>query len=340
MATTVDDIEGLGDYIAENELDDIEEPSLDGEQAKPEEPVEEPVESEQSDAEAVEDEPEAEVPELADSLEGLAEQIELDVDDLKALNVTLDVNGESRSMTIADALEQVSQSEAVTVQSEQLAESQRTHNQHVEQATAVWQDRLQRIEAVVEALEADAAEDPVDLNYILMNEGTEEYLMAKERIDQRSKRLGDAQTARQQAVEEQQQFNANKLAEHRASEGQVLLKKYPELSDPEKATVFDNRFKTAGAAYGFSPEELAQYMGGYYDVRYINILLDAHDARLAKDKQPALKQKLKALPKVRKPGAARGADEVSLDKSRALRKRIRETGGNDPDSVAELFSDL
>ncbi len=329
----------LQEYVEKNELH--QEVEAVDEQVEAEET---PVESEQSEAEPVEEaepeaqEAEAEAPELADSLQGLAEQLELDADDLKGLTVDFEVDGETRSMTIAEAIEQASTSNAVTAQSEQLAESQKTFNEQVEQATAMWQDRLQRIDSVVASLEGEMEAEP-DLNQYLMDGDTETYLLEKARLEQKGQRLQAAQQARHQAAEEEQAYNAQRLQQHRQTEGQKLSNAFPELKDPMKQGDFDKRVEVAAIAYGYSSQEVQEWMQGYYDTRQVQALLDAHTSKMARDKQPALKKTLTALPKVRKPGTKRGADEVSQDKRKAQLAKIRKSGG-EFDTVKELFNDF
>lgn len=339
-------VEELGDFLAEHlddgeQTDEQKEESQEEQQESPDDELE--AENSEAEGEQTEEAKEAdELPELAETLEGLAEQIGVDAADLLALGVTIKVNGKDKVVTIADALNGHALESDAAQRSEVLAAQQHQFNEQVQRADTEYRQRFQNLDQILQfaATELMEAESNEDLDQLLTDGDTEGYLQAKRRMETRQAKIGQIGHERNRLMAEEQTRQQAAKSEYRSQQEQLLLRDYPELNDPEKGSAFDREITTAVTSYGFSPVEVEEWMGGAYDHRHIKILKDAIAFKALQNGKASTRKKLKLLPKVRKPGASRGSEEESLDKTQELKKRVRSAGGRDEDLNIRLFEDF
>jgi hypothetical protein len=81
-----------------------------------------------------------------------------------------------------------------------------------------------------------------------------------------------------------------------------------------------------------------QDMKGIVDARIMDVLYDGYRYRALQKSKPAVTKKLKTLPKVVKPGAARDKGEINQDRRTAKVRRLAKTGSRD--AAASFFEDL
>ena len=116
-----------------------------------------------------------------------------------------------------------------------------------------------------------------------------------------------------------------------AQEHDILVKRIPDLADPEKAPALKKRMIAAGQNYyGFTEQE----MMGQTDARVLSVF---HDAMVYRNQKAALAQVKPAKSKpVIKPGTAR-TEATSKTKQRQSAKTRMQRNGGDMDSVVNFL---
>ena len=285
-------------------------PSVEGAEApeEPETPVEEPSE----------EPPEEEGQELPSRLEEVAEALGLTWEDFTQVEVPIRVNGEDRHVSLADALQGQQFEADYRQKTAALATDRRTLETERTEGRQQMQTRLQQAEDLLTVLSQDLAQEAsgVELDKLLEEQGTEEYLKQKARQDRRKEQL---QGAMQQLAYQRQQ----KLAQDRQNAQKQLLGIMPELSDAKARDVFHRGLYEYLGRRDFAGTEIVQFFDGPFDPRHIRVLADAakYDAMVEAQKQTTRKPKV--VPTVAKPGAATGKPQATADKKTALKERLK-----------------
>jgi len=151
-------------------------------------------------------------------------------------------------------------------------------------------------------------------------------------VDAKLKQYGNVlSTLRQQANEvqaqaEQQQQQAQREARIR------FVQSLPQELPGYTAEVDAKITQTALRDYGLKPEELM----GLADIRYAKILHDAVKYRELQTQKPLTEQKVKAAPKVIRPGAKASQ---TANRTQELRERLRKSGGRDQAATIALLNE-
>ena len=147
--------------------------------------------------------------------------------------------------------------------------------------------------------------------------------------------LNQAKQARDQTALDAQGQTMQRISEYRAEQQKKLAGIIPELAKPEGAQKFDTELRANLKEYGFTPDEVTQWMAGPWDHRQVLIARDAAKWRALNAKKPEVANKLKTVPKVLKPGAS----TTSADRQNAgltqLRAKLKKTG--DLKTAGKLF---
>ena len=317
-------------------------------QKKPDSPVEtegQSVPEAQLDGDQAEGQPEAEPAEaetpasieLPDTLDGLANALGIQLDQLNNLKVTVKVNGQERAVTLSDAIKGHQLEADYRQKTSVLADQQRQFDSAVEAATHKWQERFQRADAVLAHLEQQVGvRDQAYWDAYLRDNGAEKYLGERARYDAQVNAIMQARNEKDRAAAEQMTQQAQQRMEYRKSEQQKLAAADPIFADPAKAADFDRRFSAyLQETYKFTPKEVTEWVSGVWDHRHV---LLAKKAMLYDDLQkakPEIQKKLANLPKVIVPGAARPKADAAAEVNRNLANRARKTGKLE--DVAKLF---
>jgi hypothetical protein len=297
-------------------------------EAEAEEADEDQAESEDT-TDAVDGAEEAESP---DTLEDLARALGADTDEKviefaealrDQLRVPVKVNGETKRVTLREALDGYSRTEDYRANNQTLLEARRQFDEAAQQVQTQWKTRLEQAEELSRVLYHEMAGENLDA--ILENEGAEAYLAAKARQERRQAAIQQAQTQADQA-------RAESLRQFIASQRERMAQEFPEVTDPEKGPKLKERWSSYLKAEEFGDEEIAQLVDARM-LRVINKAMKYDDLQKAK---PERDKKLKVLPKVLKPG--KGGQSKPKSQSQVARERLRRTGS--PQDAAAALMDL
>ena len=245
---------------------------------------------------------------------------------------TVKIDGEDVKVNEEELLAGYSRTADYTRKSQVLAEQRKKVD---DELTATQQER-QRLQSQLEQL-SKANESEIDK---LKNTDWErlkltnqtEYLLKKDRYDDllAQQKAIDEQT---QKVEQQKADEFRKKWNESLEENKKLIvKKIPKYFDPDEGMKLQNNIREFGISEGLSNEELDAMI----DARAVNILYKAmlYD-QLQKTKISSKKSKV--VPKVQRPGTPSTRAEVSTEKVKAHRARLKKSGRVD-DAAALIKS--
>lgn len=277
-------------------------PPVDPGQPEPEQPEE--AEAEATEEAAPDDDqdtpPEAEAESDDDSPETDDPESSEDDDDL----FPVVVDGEELEVTYEELTSGYQRQADYTRKTMELAEARKTFTAEREQARQQQAARLMEMDRWLDA----PAPDPrlLDENY----EGWNPDLYHKQKAAQEQTQL-----ARQQVHSEFAQLKQQKQQE----EAQLLLRKWPEAENVKARQAVA---KGMVEHYGYTEQDLA----ALDDHRVMLIARDALETRKARDKAPEVIKKLKAKPKVNKPGQRRSKQNSNAARAAKARDRLRSSG--------------
>ena len=285
---------------------------------------------------AVDDAEEAESP---DTLEDLARALGADTDEKviefaealrDQLRVPVKVNGETKRVTLREALDGYSRTEDYRANNQTLLEARRQFDEAAQQVQTQWKTRLEQAEELSSVLYHEMAGENLDA--ILENEGAEAYLAAKARQERRQAAIQQARTQADQARAESEKQQAEQLRQFIAAQRERMAQEFPEVTDPEKGPKLKERWSLYLKAEEFGDEEIGQLVDARM-LRVINKAMKYDDLQKAK---PERDKKLKVLPKVLKPG--KGGQSKPKSQSQFARERLRRSGS--PQDAAAALMDL
>ena len=259
-----------------------------------------------------------------ETLAQFAEALEVPLDELKQqIQHTFNAAGEEITVTL-DELERGYQKDADYRRSTaKLAEERKAaefqfqqRHQQYEQANQMLAQQLNAAEQLVAA----ELEDPRLMD--LRQRDPAEWTARREEIGQR---LGALRNARQQAAMQYQQFMEHSLKETRDRELAALQSAVPDFNDEKRSMA-----KDALSSLGLTGDEVSAVM----DHRLIAGAVELAQLRkevaelkeLQKSAKDTVKRVKKDVPKLQKPGKARGTKPVRRDNLAKLRQRAQKTG--------------
>ena len=201
---------------------------------------------------------------------------------------------------------------------------------HVRQAVSEISEKVvQQLTVYEQAVNALAMGElqGLDLNTLAMTDPAR-YVQ----VDARLKQYGNVLSSlKQQAEQIQAQAAEAQQAQQREARMRFVQSLPQEL--PGYTPELDAKItQTALRDYGLKHEELL----GLADIRYAKILHDAVKYRELQTQKPLTEQKVKAAPKVLKPGAK---PSQTANRNQDLRERLRKSGGRDEAAATALLRD-
>ena len=259
-----------------------------------------------------------------ETLAQFAEALEVPLDELKQqIQHTFNAAGEEVTVTLAE-LERGYQKDADYRRSTaKLAEERKAaefqfqqRHQQYEQANQLLAQQLNAAEQLVAA----ELEDPRLMD--LRQRDPAEWTARREEIGQR---LGALRNARQHAAMQYQQFMEYSLKETRERELSALQSAVPDFNDEKRAMAKDTL-----ASLGLTGDEVSAVM----DHRLIAGAVELAQLRkevaglkkLQESAKDTVKRVKKDVPKLQKPGKARGTKPVRRDNLAKLRQRAAKSG--------------
>jgi hypothetical protein len=264
--------------------------------------------------------------ELPDTLEGLAEAVGLTADEFADhVHVSVTVNGETRMVTLAEARKGYQLEADYRHKTADLAEQKRVHETHQTQAVQAWQQRFESLDGLTGQLQKAVQEDTGNLESILNEKGSEAFLAAKLKVDQKKELLGHAKAEREKAALETREAQRLQTETYLREQNNLLVQALPEIADAEKGPKLKASLRTYLQERGFSGQEMGQLV----DHRQVLVVRDAMRYRNLQKAKPSTVKKLKGLPKVVKPGAKPEKSDIARSKSVANLQRLKKSGSRE-----------
>lgn len=286
--------------------------------------------AEQSEPETSED------AELADTLEGLAEQLGIDPDELTGhLKATVKIDGEEQQVNLSDLQSGYQMQSDYQRKTAELADQRRAfeaEQQAIEQQRTHFQ---QQLAPLVEQLEGQVQGDHQVLQQLLDAGDWTGYESYKIQVEQRRMQL-DAAKHEQQRLEAQKADDAKRQYQTDIAENnRILMSKNPEWAkNPELGRKAVREIKQYLKAEGV-PAEVAD---GLYDAHSILITQKAMRWDALQKEKPAQLKKAKNVPKFSKPGASKPAEDPKVKVRRNNLNRLRKSGK--VEDAARLMKDF
>tara|TARA_R100001460_G_scaffold17739_1_gene37962 strand:+ start:582 stop:1631 length:1050 start_codon:yes stop_codon:yes gene_type:complete len=303
---------------------------------------EQPVEDENQ--ESVEENTLEQATEDAESVEAQTENPDgLTVDDLVEDNqaeetqepvaYTVKIDGKDVEVSLDELRAGYSRQADYTRKSQVLAEQRRKADEEL----AATQQERQRYVSQLEQVSVDAdnkLDKFKDVDWAKLKEDDPmEYALKRDQYRelQESKRLIADEQQKEQYKQQQDQERA--WNEELARQQEIVAQRLPDLVDPEKGPKLKQSIKSFALNKGFSEQEIDSVI----DARSVDVL---HKAMLYENllNSKISKKKAKVVPKVTKPGAGVTKGEVSSEKIKQQRARLKRTGK--VDDAAKLLEGL
>jgi hypothetical protein len=165
----------------------------------------------------------------------------------------------------------------------------------------------------------------------LKEEDPTEYMLKRDQYRelQENKRLVEEE--RQSVLQKSQQESQIKWQDELSRQQELMAKRLPEWADPSKGPKLKQDIKGFAVKKGFTEQEVNSLI----DARSVDVL---HKAMLYENLLEAKisGKKTKVVPKVTRPGSPATRGEISSDKVKAQRARLRKSGHiNDASSLIE-----
>ena len=370
MPNTDNPLQGTG--LSENEATDairnILNPSVEGQSAAEAASVEdnpEPQGKEEPDATAPEAEPDAEVEEgqgeedatpdteaeaqeaapddddfvdMPETLNGLAELLELDANALNDLTVTVKNDGKSREIPLKEALDGYQRLEDYRTKTATLADEKKAFQPEKDAIAAERKHYADTIGPMVQQIQQRLAQDDAKLVKMLDPDSTsynpEGYVVEKARLDGERAQATLLQQehdriAQQHQAEAHQKFQAD-IMEHE----QALLNAHPEWAkNPDKAKTDIETIRAYAVSQG-APKEL---IDREYRSYALTIAEKAMKWDKAQERKPAIAKKVRKLPKTVKSGPKQEKASPEVTQHRVNLSNLRKSGN--VRDAAKLFRD-
>jgi len=275
------------------------------------------------------EEPEADAPEAEDEAEDTEEaDDETDDEPGSPQTVKVKVHGEELELPIEEVAKGYQRQADFTRKTQELAEQRKAMEADLAQSKAQYAQIINQLGQALDGQQAKAPDpslaetDPYEYTRQLAQ--WQEHKARSEAIKQEQARM----------QEEHKQMEVQRLHQHVAREGQVLLERIPEWRDQSVMKAEQTKIRNFLQDFGVKPEELSDpYSVFQTDHRAILLARMAMKGAALAEGKPKAESKAKGKPKVAKPGAARSKGEV--DGYQRARGRLKKTGSLD-DAAAAL----
>lgn len=342
-ASAVQHVAGL---LSEPERPTEDEDPTANPEGEPEEAEEQdPKAKDTSSEEAEESEPEGDQEELPDTLEGLAKALEMDPGDLAGhLKVPITVNGKVTQVTLADAMKGQQLESDYRQKTSELAEQRKQLDAQAQQVHSRWQQQAETLSTLIQAGESLIESGPsAEQLAQLMEDDPTEYLRVKAHADAQNEKLTKLKEEQTKLRNEQRAQAQQRSLAFRQEQQKQLAEKLPDFRDPAKARAFEDKMSSYLRLKGMTDDEIGNFVNGPFDHRQILILADAMDFGAMKQGKDKVSKKLKALPKVAKPGAARrekDSDKLTASRDRLRRLKSRGSKQQQTDAAVEMVKGM
>ena len=165
----------------------------------------------------------------------------------------------------------------------------------------------------------------------LKEEDPTEYMLKRDQYRELQDNKRMVEEEQQNLQLKSQQENQAKWQEELGRQQEIMVQRLPEWTDPDKGPKLKQNIKSFAVKKGFTEQEVSSLI----DARSVDVL---HKAMLYENllATKISGKKAKVVPKVTRPGSPATKGEISSDKVKAQRARLRKSGHlNDAKSVIE-----
>jgi hypothetical protein len=244
---------------------------------------------------------------------------------------TIKVDGKDVEVTLDELQAGYSRQADYTRKSQVLAEQRKKADEEL----AATQQERQRYISQLEQFTAQADSKLDEFKSVdwtkLKEEDPTEYMLKRDQYRELQENKRTVQEEQQNLLYKQQQEQQAKWNEELVRQQEIMAQRLPEWNDPAKGAKLKQDIKSFALKTGFSEQEVDSLI----DARSVDVL---HKAMLYDNLLTAKisNKKAKVVPKVTRPGSPPTKGEISSDKVKAQRARLKKTGRvKDATSVIE-----
>lgn len=311
-----------------------------GDQYVGDEPAEAPEPEPQPEAPSAEEEgPEAEAPaeEVSEedevpitSFRELIEANQYDPEWANSLRVPVKIDGSEKEVSISDLVNSYQPQEAAVKRLDEAKARAKSINEELASKSEKLEGQFAVTAKLIESMESALTQSQEGVDWdALRQEDPAEYAARIADADKQRARIqawkDEALSAYQKYVQETQSEHQQATQETLLKEQEALLEKLPEWRNPEKATAEKTALSEYLLSQGFSEQDVA----GASDHRLIVLSRKAMLYDEMQKKTDAARKKVRAVPKVLKPGAPKSNETRSREKAEKLRQKAMKDGSVD-----------
>ena len=244
---------------------------------------------------------------------------------------TIKVDGKDVEVTLDELQAGYSRQADYTRKSQVLAEQRKKADDEL----AATQQERQRYQSQLEQFSTQADSKLNEFKTVdwtkLKEDDPTEYMLKRDQYRELQENKRTVEEEQINLQNKTQQEHQSKWQEELGRQQEIISQRLPEWTDPSKGPKLKQEIKGFAIKKGFSEQEVSSLI----DARSVDVL---HKAMLYENLLEAKisKKKTKVIPKVQKPGSPVSKGEISSDKVKAQKARLRKSGHiNDATKVIE-----
>lgn len=297
-------------------------------------------ETEEGDEETEEAEPELEETSEFESLEDIAAALEITPEEfLERYKVKAKIDGEEIETSLSELKNGYQRLSDYRNKTAEVAEQRKALKQEEEAQKAEIQNRLGQVDTLIDNLQSQILSEfqGIDWNDLRATNPAE-YAALIQDFQGRQTQLNHAQEVARQESERLQQEQLEKQKEQYSeivkAERELLFEAIPDWKNNDVMTAEAKQVSEYLKSRGFNDQEISSA----YDHRILKMAYDLMKSDKVKAKAEVVKNKVKTLPKLVKPGSKGTqltAKQAALNK---LKAKVKKTGGKTDDIAALLMN--
>ena len=244
---------------------------------------------------------------------------------------TINVDGKDVEVTLDELQAGYSRQADYTRKSQVLTEQRKKSDDEL----AATQQERQRYQSQLEQFSTQADSKLNEFKTVdwtkLKEDDPTEYMLKRDQYRELQENKRTVEEEQINLQNKTQQEHQSKWQEELGRQQEIISQRLPEWTDPSKGPKLKQEIKGFAIKKGFSEQEVSSLI----DARSVDVL---HKAMLYESLLEAKisGKKTKVIPKVQKPGSPVSKGEISSDKVKAQKARLRKTGHiNDAKNVIE-----
>lgn len=268
--------------------------------------------------------------------EGEGQQLEDPVDeediDVDAIELELTVDGVTKRVPIGELKKKYSHEGAVEKRLEEVTKGREIVGRQSQELNIILGHQAQRLEALDNVLK-EAQKPNINWEELRIKDPTK-YLFEREAQRELQERRSRIQQEHQRITAQQRELEQAALIEYGQNEYRALAKADPDFADPVKAPLARKSLYDGAKRYGYTDQEVDSVL----DHRAVLVLRDANRYHELMAKQKRVSIEARSEPRVLlKPGVKKASTKTTEQKQlRALRDKARASGKAD-DVAATLL---